>query len=324
MDQINNIVVELKNAKSVLICIHESPDGDAIGSMLALGKALKDMKKDTTMYCVDPVPIKHRFLSGWETVTSDAKILEGRTFDIFVMLDCGDRNRCGKYITNFSGYKKLINIDHHVSNPMFGDLNYVNSKASCTGEEVYEVIKELLEGKKLDKDIATALLTALYDDTGGMRYISTTAHTLRIAAELVESGANCAHVSENLFFSVSREKMQLTSKVLSTLNFELNGKVAYMIMKLSDLDITKAKTEDSEGLIDFPRSIEGVELAFIVKEVAKDKYKFSFRSRGKVDVNQFCSNYGGGGHKVAAGCTIQGDLAVILDSLLKELQKLLS
>jgi len=94
MDQINKIVAELKNAKSALVCVHESPDGDAVGSMLALGKALKDMKKDVTMYCVDPVPIKHRFLSGWETVVSDSKILEGKTFDVFVMLDCGDRNRC--------------------------------------------------------------------------------------------------------------------------------------------------------------------------------------------------------------------------------------
>lgn len=321
MKQINEICDALQKADTVLLAIHEAPDGDAVGSMLSLGLTLKTLKKNVVMYCCDPVPFKHRFLEGWKEITSDVQSIEGKEFDVFVMLDCGERNRCGKFITGFKGYKKLINIDHHISNPMFGDLNYVQSNSSCTGEEVYEVIKSITQGKKIPKDVATALLTALYDDTGGMRYISTTSHTLMIAAELVDSGANCAHVSENLFFSVSRPKMQLTGKVLSTLTFEAEAKIAYMVMRLKDLETTGAISEDSEGLIDFPRSIEGVEIAFIVKEVAKDKYKLSFRSRGKIDVNKFCSIYGGGGHKVAAGCTIQGDLDTVINSVLSELKK---
>ncbi len=322
MNQINDICDVLKKANTIMISIHESPDGDAVGSMLALGSVLKSLKKEVVMYSNDQVPVKHRFLAGWQDVTNDIKKIDGKEFDVFVMLDCGERNRSGKFITDFRAYKKLVNIDHHVSNTMFGDLNYVLSDTSCTGEEVYELIKKLLDGKKITKDIATALLTAIYDDTGGMRYTSTTAYTLRIGAELVESGANCAHVSENLFFSVSRPKMQLTGKVLSSLTFEADAKLAYVVMKIKDLEATGAISEDSEGLIDFPRSIEGVEVAFIVKEVAQNKFKFSFRSRGKVDVNKFCSMYSGGGHKVAAGCTISGEFDTVLNSVLSELKKL--
>lgn len=323
MKQINEICDSLKKANSIMIAIHESPDGDAIGSMLALGMVLKGMNKEVVMYSVDSVPVKLRFLDGWQNVTSDTKLIDGKVFDVFAMLDCANKDRSGSFITAFSSYKTIINIDHHVSNSMFGDLNYVPSNSSCTGEQIFEVVKLLLDGKKINKDTATALLTAIYEDTGGMRYTSTTSHTIMVAAELVDSGANCAYVSENLFFNVSRQRMQLISRVLSTLTFELKGNIAYMVMKQSDLDATGAKSEDSEGLIDFPRSIEGVEVAFIVKEVAQNKYKFSFRSRGKVDVNKFCSIYGGGGHKVAAGCSIQGDLDTVINSVLGELKKLI-
>lgn len=320
MSLASKIAETIRNSRSVLIAIHEAPDGDAVGSMLAMGAALRLIGKDVVMYSHDPIPVKHRFLSGWEKVISDTTLLEGKIFDLFIMLDCGDRNRCGKFMTEYKGYNKLVNIDHHVSNSMFGDINYVEHSSSCKGEEVYSVIKTLMSN--IPTDVATALLTAIYDDTGGMRYISTTSHTLRVAAELVDSGANCSKVSEQLFFSVSKQKVELMSRVFSTLTFCEDSKIAYMVMRLEDLERTKALTEDSEGLIDIPRSVAGVEVAFLVKEVAKDKYKFSFRSRGKVDLNEFCSNYGGGGHKVAAGCTINSGLDHALASVLAGLSKL--
>lgn len=322
---VKDIADALSNAKSILMTIHESPDGDAIGSILSLYSTLKLMKKDIVMYSPNVVPMKHRFLKYWENVVTDAKLVEGRTFDVLLMLDCGDRNRSGDLITGFKDYKTLINIDHHISNIMFGDLNLVDAHSSCTGEEVFHVIKELFAKNSLGKlpvDIATALLTALYDDTGGMRYSSTTSTTLNVAAELVDNGANCSYVSENLFFNVSREKMELTSHVLSTLTFEADGKIAYVVMMIKDLETTGAFAEDSEGLIDLPRSIYGVEVAFLAKEVGDKKFKVSFRSRGKVDVNKFCSNFGGGGHKVAAGCTINGSLEDVKRTVVTELKKL--
>jgi len=315
----------LYNANSILMTIHESPDGDAVGSMLALYGTLKLMKKDIAMYSLDPVPMKHRFLKDWQEVRTETSHFEGRNFDVFAMLDCGDRTRSSDFITNFKGYKTLVNIDHHVSNNMFGDFNLVDAHFSCTGEGVYLVIKELLAKDSLGKptpEISTALLTALYDDTGGLRYSSTTSTTLNIAADLVDNGANCAYVSENLFFNVSREKMELISHVISTLTFENKGKIAYVIMRTKDLATTGAAKEDSEGLIDFPRSIYGVEVAFLIKEVGDKKFKISFRSRGKVDVNKFCARFGGGGHKVAAGCSIEGSLEEVKNTIVSELQKL--
>jgi len=315
----------LESSQNILMTIHESPDGDAVGSVLALHGVLKLIGKNVVMFSPDVIPMKLRFLSDWDAILIDEKKLHGKEFDVLLMLDCGDKARSGKYIHGTKSYKTLINIDHHISNDMFGDVNYVDAKASCTAEKVYEVIKELIKNSKLiiPPDVATALLTGIYDDTGGMRYISTTSHTLNIAADLVDSGANCAFVSENLFFSVSREKMELTSHVLSTLTFEAEGKIAHMVMTKKDLETTGAFAEDSEGMIDFPRSIYGVEVAFLIKEVAHDKYKLSFRSRGTVDVNKFCSNYGGGGHKVAAGCTISGKLDDIKKDVVNGLRKAL-
>ncbi|MCX6113457.1 MAG: bifunctional oligoribonuclease/PAP phosphatase NrnA [Proteobacteria bacterium] len=313
-------------SNSFIVTVHESPDGDAVGSMLALNGMLKLMGKSSLMYSPDVIPTKLRFLKGWDEIIIKNQPLDGKNFDVMVMLDCGDRARSGNYITKFNGYKKLINIDHHVSNNAFGDLNYIDPKVSSTAEHVYELVKELVARNRMDKipaDVATDLLAALYDDTGGMRYISTTSKTLNIAADLVDSGANCSYVSENLFFSVSRERMELAGRVLSTLTFEKDDKLAYMVMKISDLEVTGAFSEDSEGLIDFPRSIYGVEVAFLIKEVAKDKYKLSFRSRGKVDVNEFCSRFGGGGHKVAAGCTIKGSLDEVTSKVVSQLAELL-
>jgi phosphoesterase RecJ-like protein len=241
------------------------------------------------------------------------------------MLDCGDRGRAGSFLNDFRSYKYLINIDHHASNDDFGDFNFIDLDASCTGEEVYLIIRELctrMNMEHLPKDIATCLLAALYDDTGGMRYISTTSRTLMVAAGLVDSGADCSYISENLFFSVSRAKMELTGRVLSTMKFLKDYKISYLVMKLEDLGITGAMSEDSEGLIDFPRAIEGIEVAFLIKEVAENKFKLSFRSREKVDVNEFCSRFGGGGHKVAAGCTIEGDFDKVLNSVLDQLVQL--
>ncbi|MEI6092614.1 MAG: bifunctional oligoribonuclease/PAP phosphatase NrnA [bacterium] len=323
---VKQIVDLIMSSNSFLITVHESPDGDAIGSMLGLGGILELMGKSVTMYSPDVVPTKLRFLNKWDQIKVDTKGLDNKSFDLMIMLDCGDRDRSGAYITGFSAYNKLINIDHHISNNSFGDLNYIDPKVSSTAEHVYAFIKELLVRagmKNMPKDIATCILTALYDDTGGMRYISTTSKTLNIAADLVDSGANCSTVSENLFFSVSREKMELTSRVLSTLTFEKQGQIAYLTMKRSDLEATGAFSEDSEGLIDFPRSIYGVQVAFLIKEVSNGKFKLSFRSREKVDVNAFCSRFGGGGHKVAAGCTIKGELQDVTNNVVSQLKELL-
>lgn len=320
---VNDIVDLLLNKNNFLIVVHESPDGDAIGSMLALNGILKLCNKKVKMFSKHRIALKLQFLYNWEEICYDFKEVENNHYDAMIMLDCGARDRAGGYVTNFKNYDTLINIDHHASNDNFGDLNYIDLTGSSTGEHVYFIVKEIVKRFDMNKipyGVATALLVALYDDTGGMRYISTTSRTLTIAAELVDSGANCSVVSENLFFSISKEKMKLTSRVISRLAFAYNDKIAYCIMTLDDLKETGARPEDSEGLIDFPRAIEGVEVSILLKEVDNDKYKLSFRSRGLVDVNEYCSTYGGGGHKAAAGCTIRGKAENIIEKIIEELK----
>jgi len=324
---VNDIVDLLLEGNNFLITVHESPDGDAIGSMTALNGILKLCNKRAHMFSKNKIPTKLEFLYNWEDIIYDQHEIENNYYDAVIMLDCGSSDRAGFFITNFKNYKKLINIDHHASNDNFGDLNYIDLTSSSTGEHIYFIVKEIVDRFNMNKipyGVATALLVAIYDDTGGMRYISTTSRTLRIAAELVDSGADCAVVSENLFFSVSKEKMKLTSRVISRLQFAENDKIAYCIMTLEDLRITGARPEDSEGLIDFPRAIEGVEISILIKEIKQDKYKLSFRSRGNIDVNEYCSTFGGGGHKAASGCSIDGKLDDILNKVLSGLKQRLN
>lgn len=323
---IQKISEQIIVSKEFLLTIHEAPDGDAVGSMLALAGILELMNKKVYLFSTDPVPIKHRFLKGWEKVINNPDSLKDKKIDVLIMLDCGSKDRAGDFITDFKSYQTLINIDHHDSNNFYGNINLVDSVSCCTGEEVYELIKELMlkqNIKTLPSDIASCLLTALYEDTGGMRYTSTTSKALGIAAELVEYGASCSHVSEQIFFNISKQRMLLLGRVLSTLNFDSDGKIAYTIMTLKDLSETGAYSEDSDGLIDYPRSVQGVEVAFMIKEVADKKYKINFRSRGNIDVNKFSAIFGGGGHKVASGCTMSGELNEVKDRIISELKKLI-
>lgn len=317
-----DIVESIKESNSILITMHETPDGDAMGSTLGLYLFLKSIKKDVTVFSLDPVPRRLSFLKGSKDVKTKFNDIENKNFDLFFVLDSADLDRLSWDAKNFKNYKKLINIDHHVSNKDFGDLNYVVSNASCTGELIYQVITNFNE-KAIDKDIANSLLTAIYDDTGGLRYPSTSAVTLSIASNLVTLGASPAFISENLYFKKSLSKVNLMKKVLLSLNVKMDGRVAYLVMKKEDMESLGAKHEDSEGLIDYPRSIDGVEVSFFLKEMKKDEYRISFRSRGTVDVNVFCSRFNGGGHKNASACTINGNLDEVLGNILKELKNVL-
>jgi bifunctional oligoribonuclease and PAP phosphatase NrnA len=317
-----DIVDLIKKNNDILITMHETPDGDAIGSTLGLYLFLKNINKNVTIFSLDPVPERLSFLKGALDVKTNFKDIENKNFDLFFVLDSADLGRLSWDIKNFKNYKKIINIDHHVSNKDFGDLNYVVSNASCTGELIYQVITNFNE-KAIDKDIANCLLTAIYDDTGGLRYPSTSAVTLSIASNLVTLGASPAYISENLYFKKSLSKVNLMKKVLLSLDVKMDGRVSYLLMKKDDLESVGAKYEDSEGLIDYPRSIEGVEVSFFLKEMKKEEYRISFRSRGKVDVNVFCSRFNGGGHKNAAACTISGKLDEVLKTIFTELKKVL-
>jgi bifunctional oligoribonuclease and PAP phosphatase NrnA len=250
------------------------------------------------------VPENLKFLPGAGDVKTELSPKD--MFDMAVSVDCGSLDRLGEKFVAFKGYKSLLNIDHHVSNEKYGDLNYVIGDAASTGVVVWDILKAL--GCKLDSDIATNIYCTLVTDTGSFRYSNTTSQTLALAAEMVEAGASPDLVARNLYQQQPLVSFELLGRTLSRIKTELNGLLAWSVIYQKDLKETGANYEMSEGFIDYPRAIKGVEVAALFKEQPDGHYRLSLRSKTKVDVSTICGSFGGGGHIRAAGCTIKASI----------------
>lgn len=291
------VVALIQRKKSFLITGHVSPEGDVLGSGLALALALRRMGKSAEVVNRDPFPRQLLFLpheglySQRETITQPAEVL--------IVVDCGTLER--------TGYKRplpaevLVNIDHHVTNPSFGDVNWVLPTATATGEMIYDLLKAL--GVAITPPMATCLYTALATETGSFRYVNTSSKSLRIAAELIECGASPVQIAHALYDANTSGQMQLLGEVLTTMEIRPEDRLAWIRVTQSQLERTRTTLEDTEDFVNYPRSIEKVEVAIFFREAGPEQYKISFRSQGKVDVSLLAKRLGGGGHSYAAGCT---------------------
>ncbi len=300
----------LQASRHALIISHIIPDGDCIGSSLALGMGLS--RKGISCHCVngDQVPEMYRFLQGSEQFLLPGQVPE--QLDTLVLVDCSDPERTGPVLQQMMHKGRLvINIDHHVSNTMFGHLNLVEPRAAAAGELIYRILQEL--GVEVDAPIATALYTALVTDTGSFQYQNTTAETLRLAAELVDRGAQLSAIAHHIWESKPLSAMLLLKKVLPTLELAAGGRVAWVVLPKKVMDEVGACSEHCEGLVNYPRSIKGVELALFFREMEPGTVKIGFRSKSYVDVNILASRFGGGGHRRAAGCVLEGQLDEVVD-----------
>jgi len=305
-----SVIAAIKKHKRFLITAHINAEGDSLGSQLAMRELLTAMGKSAYILDSDPVPAHFRFLPKADEVSSDmAKALD---FDVAVVLDCPTLKRTGLVADVIKQKAKLvINIDHHVSNENFGDINWVDPQASSAGELVYRLYKET--GVKFTKETALSLYIAILTDTGSFNYDNTSVATHEIAGELLGYGLDPALVSESVYERRSLEDIRLLALVLDTLKVNKDGTVAYMEVTRDMLQKTGAELAKSEGLINYVRSIDKVKVAVLFKEDVKDKNKIniSFRSKGDgnvVDVNKIASVFGGGGHTRASGCVITGSL----------------
>lgn len=295
------------------------PDGDCVGSSLALYTALKKAGKQVRYILDDSIPVKYEFLSNSDKAERPG---EYERFDAVIAVDCGDEERlgnCSKYLKgNF-----VINIDHHISNTEFGNLNMVDTNAAATGEIVYQIIKIL--GIKMDKDISECLYTAIVTDTGQFQYSNTTSVTHQIAGDLLNNGVNAPEMFERIYQSNSKEKVLLTKVALGTLEFYYNDRVSCISLSQKQLHDVHAKEEDADGLINLARDIEGVEVAIFFKEMDEGKIKVGFRSKKVVDVSKIAAQFGGGGHVRASGCTVNGTMedvkAEVLETVAGELRQ---
>lgn len=322
-----NTITDLINSNSnFLIASHENPDEDAIGSVLALGLALEQLNKNVYMYNETGVIYSLKFLPGSKTVQ---KNLANIPFDIDVVIicDCTDAPRVGKQFDKF--VQKLsaisITIDHHFTNKSSSDFNIIDKTAPSTGFLVYKLIKSL--DVEITKDIAVNIYSTIVGDTGSFAYSNTTAETFIVASELMDLGVEPYEVSKKIYESEPANKIKLLGEVLNTLQITHEGKVASVVISREIFNTTNTTKQHTEGLINYPKSIDGVELAVLYRqeedENKDENWKISLRAKEDMNVALIAQTFGGGGHHAAAGCSIKGDLQSVKHRLLQEIEKVL-
>ncbi len=288
-----------------LVVTHLRPDGDAIGSLLALKQVLENMGKEVEAYCADPLPENLKFLPGVDSITSDDPTCND--FDVVVFLDCGAPDRAGNVVLpdRIKGCK-TINIDHHVNSDPFGDVYWIDTKASSTCEMLYELFKKA--EVTIDPSVATCLYTGILTDTGSFQFSNTTGKVLNIAAQLVICGADPQSIAQNIFESASPQRLFLLSKVLNSLKYHADFRVATARLTRSMLAETGANTMDSEGFVNMLRQVKSVKVAVLFREEDNNRVHVGLRSKEHYDVSLFARRFGGGGHAHAAACRLEGDI----------------
>ena len=298
---------KLKQEKSVALFCHIRPDGDTLGSALALSNALKNLGIRAQVFCDDVVPSRFFFLDAVKTVKRE---LDGE-YSAFLAIDCADSSRLGNFYDAFVKHKNTYSIDHHVSNTRYAKVNYVfDNSSNC--ENVLSLIEEL--GVDIDKETATLLLMGIMTDTGNFKHKNVSANTMHSAGKMVEKGADVNSVHYYMFTKQSKERAKLFGQTMSKLRYFLDDRFAVATVRLNDLKDANALPEETEGFIDFVMGIETVEVGACIMELEKNKFKISFRSKG-ADVNAVAGTFGGGGHILASGCQISGEYEEVIDKI---------
>jgi len=309
----NSLLIKcLKKADSFVIVAHYNPEGDAIGSCIALALGLRKMgKNDICVLNRDGVPEVLRFLPGASMIKED--LPEGE-FDLGVILDCNTLKRTGFDSIRARDY---IIVDHHL--PSSSDqkikikASLIDPDAAATGVLIYKTLRAL--GVKIDRDIATNLYTAILVDTGGFRYSNTNPESLRIASHLIEAGADPWEITKHVYESIPFKSMKLLGLSLSTL--ESRNGIAWIKTTRDMFKKTGTTAEDSEDFVDFPRKVKDVEVAVFFRQDGARSYKISLRSKGRVNVEEIARQFGGGGHAPAAGCNVNGSFNEVKEKVLK-------
>lgn len=313
---IDAIVKAIRENSSFLITTHEGPDGDAVGSTLALANYLVSLGKDVALYYKDPLPDIYAFLPLSELVK---QTIPEREFDVTFVLDVGEFRRAGEAITSFNGRGTLINLDHHLQCDAFGEINLIDPDACATGAIVYRVIKAA--GGVIDNAVALCIYTAVITDTGSFRYSNANPEAFSIAGDMVACGVNPWFVSEKLYESQPRERLELLALALATLTVSRLGNYASITVTTDMYEKTGSSAELTDGFINYPRSIRGVEAAVFFRELEPGIYKVGFRSKGKVNVAALAAAFNGGGHHNAAGCTVAGSMDEVREVIFAHLER---
>jgi phosphoesterase RecJ-like protein len=308
---LQEILKQIEQRQRFLLTSHARPDGDAVGSALACSQILRLMGKEAEVVLRDGVPRIYQPLPFADTVIT-AEHVNGK-YEAAIILECDSVQR-----TRLQGLEDrfLINIDHHVSGRPFAHVNWIDPKAVATAELVYKLAREA--GVKISPEIATCIYTAVLTDTGSFMFEGTNEHTFALARELVLAGADPAHCARNVYFGHSTAKMRLLGAALSNLHRE--GPLAWIWVTRQQMEHVGAKEEDCEGLVNYALSIQEVEVAAFFRELPDGRFRVSLRSKGQLNVSAIAEQFGGGGHRCASGCSLDGPLSIAVGRVVAQLR----
>jgi len=313
---LRRIAEEVRSNDCFLVGSHVNPEGDAIGSILALGLVLKGLGKRVQVLNQDPTPEVLSFLPGAEEIIHQAP--KNVPFDVALALDCGDKARLGEEFGKVKKIGKIINIDHHVSNRHFGDINLVDPTASSAAEILFDLLRYI--PVKMSPAVAENIYTGILTDTGSFHYSNTSPKTFSVARSCLLAGVDPWKVAEKVYESQPLLRLRLLPLVLATLEVEGGGRIPYVVVTQKMMEEAGASVALTEDFINFPRSVKGSEVALLFREISPEKFRVSLRSRGSVDVARIAGEFQGGGHPQAAGCTVEGSLSEVKSKVLKRVK----
>ena len=320
MSDLDRVVAVLQGAPSVAILSHVHPEADAIGAILGASLALREVGKVTAAYNADPLPSGLTCLPGAGDILRE--IPTGQRYACYLVLDTSDLERTGGLLDARPAETVLVNVDHHAGNTRFGDVNWVEPEASSAGEMVYKLLRRA--GVPIGKAVATNLYAAILTDTGSFQHNNTSPEALRAAADLVACGAAVEDLSAGMYGNHDPREWHLLAQALASLSLSDGGRLAWIEVTSAAREALGLGLEGTEGFIDFVRATGGVQVAMLFKEVAAAEVRVSLRSRGKTDVAALARQFGGGGHRNAAGCTLREPLAEVKRRILAGARALLT
>lgn len=312
------ILKTIEEGRRFIVASHEGPDGDAIASTLALTLALRALGKEVVAYNRDGVPDILAFLPGAETIRS--ALDSDERFDVGFILDAGELRRAGSDLA--ARCTQLVNIDHHPFSEHFTPLYYVDDKASATGVLIYRLLQA---GKiPLSREMAFCVYAAILSDTGSFRYSNADPEAFRVASEMISYGVNPWDVAAGLYENQSELRLRLLAKALQNLTISACGRYGSVSVTTAMYEETGARAEHTDGFVNYPRSIRGVEVGLFFRQIGPDEFKVGFRSKGLVDVGAISREFGGGGHHNAGGALLKGDLETVRSTVFARIDQLLS
>ena len=308
---IQEIVKTIQAHTDFLIVSHVRPDGDSLGSQLGIALILQALGKNVEMLSRDPVPTRYVSLPGADQIRVASR--RGKSHAVTFILECSNIHRPG-----IAGLDQgfIVNIDHHHSTKSFGNVSWIEPSACAVGQMIYRLMKPL--GVEMTTEIATNIYVAVLTDTGSFQFSSTTGDTFRLAAELADHGVDVSEIAKRMFHTNPIQKVRAMGMILNAMEFHASNRVVSTILRRDDLGL--ADDDDIEGLVNYPLTIAGIEVAVLLRELEDGSFRVSMRAKNEVDVSTVAEQFGGGGHRKAAGCQMVGSIATIQQQIVSSIQ----